>query len=592
VDAHKLLGGSSNLLYGLSANTRRTKVVALSGGTHRIPEELRRHTLLDDEGGEYSTNLDRNRYGNDDNYLFTVVQYNLRALGLCPCLASVEIIDAKRPTVPGLLAESPPSECICARCPGGKPLSTGFGDNSKHAVSLLPATHYVSNAQPLDAGATAAAVAAAVPPSGAGGPTVQERSVAPTAGAAGRRRESMSHHGGGGSERKGASNAATANSSHAAVAAAAARSVLMTPPSVPPVSQDSLLMLYAALEKCGQKPPPSPFAPGKSGGQAATATAGMYAAVAAAALQGTAAAMATRHLASGGHASAPSTEGGPLVRGDPFQESFGDAVASAAGHAGGMKKRQLFQLDAQPAAALLAASVPSSAVTPSPMADSGAEDTEDGLPVADPMFRAAGATSPLRAPSRQTSSHMALRKALADTTVERDELRALMSRLQERNAALERANAQLKATVDELTAKVNASRNSGGGGDSNSKRKVPSADQGAGHTADLQFIPAISPEAVFASLVHPTSAHGMAPPPAPGSWSGGVQKRMRMSTDSQSLTTTEDLDGHAVPLPAARSAVATEYQIPTPAAARVHMADMMLKQLSSHYSHTPTPANG
>lgn len=55
----------------LSTNTRRTKVVELSTGTHRVPDELKRHYLSDGEGGQYSTNLDRNRYGNDDNYLFT-----------------------------------------------------------------------------------------------------------------------------------------------------------------------------------------------------------------------------------------------------------------------------------------------------------------------------------------------------------------------------------------------------------------------------------------------------------------------------------------------------------------------------------------
>jgi hypothetical protein len=36
-----------------------------------------------------------NRYGNDDQYLFTVIRFNLEALNLCPLLASVEIIDAK-----------------------------------------------------------------------------------------------------------------------------------------------------------------------------------------------------------------------------------------------------------------------------------------------------------------------------------------------------------------------------------------------------------------------------------------------------------------------------------------------------------------
>ena len=42
-----------------------------------MPEELRKHYLSDGETGQYSTNLDRNRYGSDDQYLFTVVRYDL-----------------------------------------------------------------------------------------------------------------------------------------------------------------------------------------------------------------------------------------------------------------------------------------------------------------------------------------------------------------------------------------------------------------------------------------------------------------------------------------------------------------------------------
>ena len=64
-------GERRNVLAILSNNTRRTKVVELSSGTHRVPDELRKHYLSDGEGGQYSTNLDRNRYGNDDQYLFT-----------------------------------------------------------------------------------------------------------------------------------------------------------------------------------------------------------------------------------------------------------------------------------------------------------------------------------------------------------------------------------------------------------------------------------------------------------------------------------------------------------------------------------------
>ncbi len=53
--------GGRNLLAFLATNTRRTKVVSLASGTHRVPDELRRHTLFDAPGVEYSTNLDRNR---------------------------------------------------------------------------------------------------------------------------------------------------------------------------------------------------------------------------------------------------------------------------------------------------------------------------------------------------------------------------------------------------------------------------------------------------------------------------------------------------------------------------------------------------
>ena len=42
-------------------------------GLSRVPEELKKHYLSDSEGGQYLTNLDRNRYGNDENYLYTGV---------------------------------------------------------------------------------------------------------------------------------------------------------------------------------------------------------------------------------------------------------------------------------------------------------------------------------------------------------------------------------------------------------------------------------------------------------------------------------------------------------------------------------------
>jgi hypothetical protein len=48
-----------------------TCTLLLCFGYCRVPDELRKHYLSDGEGGQYSTNLDRNRYGNDDQYLFT-----------------------------------------------------------------------------------------------------------------------------------------------------------------------------------------------------------------------------------------------------------------------------------------------------------------------------------------------------------------------------------------------------------------------------------------------------------------------------------------------------------------------------------------
>jgi len=103
-------------------NTRRTKVVALNTGTHRVPDELRRHQLADDDGNEYSTNLDRNRYGNDDQYLFTVIKFNLEALGLCPLIANVEIIDAKAQAEDCLVVKVPESFCAChGERPAGLP---------------------------------------------------------------------------------------------------------------------------------------------------------------------------------------------------------------------------------------------------------------------------------------------------------------------------------------------------------------------------------------------------------------------------------------------------------------------------------------
>ena len=78
-----------------------------------MPDELKKHSLSDGVGGQYSTNLDRNRYGADDQYLSTVIRYDLEYLRLCPCLVDVEIIDAKNGT--GTILVSAGEEfCACS----------------------------------------------------------------------------------------------------------------------------------------------------------------------------------------------------------------------------------------------------------------------------------------------------------------------------------------------------------------------------------------------------------------------------------------------------------------------------------------------
>lgn len=109
-----------NILQMLSTNTRRTKVVELSTGTHRVPDELKKHYLSDGEDGQYSTNLDRNRYGNDDQYLFTVVRYDLEFLGFCPCIVDVEIIDAKNNNQ-SISVSAGPESCTCVKDSMGPP---------------------------------------------------------------------------------------------------------------------------------------------------------------------------------------------------------------------------------------------------------------------------------------------------------------------------------------------------------------------------------------------------------------------------------------------------------------------------------------
>ncbi|KXZ47254.1 hypothetical protein GPECTOR_36g108 [Gonium pectorale] len=125
-----------NVLQILSSNTRRTKVVELSSGTHRVPDELKKHYLSDGEGGQYSTNLDRNRYGNDDNYLFTVIRYDLEFLGLCPCMVDVEIIDAKQGNS-SIIVSAGTEVCTCQ---GGPPL--GAMPQMPAAVPPAPYHHH------------------------------------------------------------------------------------------------------------------------------------------------------------------------------------------------------------------------------------------------------------------------------------------------------------------------------------------------------------------------------------------------------------------------------------------------------------------
>ena len=125
--------GGRNVLKLLSVNTRRTKVVALSTGTHRVPDELRRHQLADEEGNEYSTNLDRNRYGNDDQYLFTVIKFNLEALGLCPLICQVEIIDAKAKAEDCLVVKVPEEHCTCR---GERPEGLAVGPHGGRIIAV------------------------------------------------------------------------------------------------------------------------------------------------------------------------------------------------------------------------------------------------------------------------------------------------------------------------------------------------------------------------------------------------------------------------------------------------------------------------
>ena len=161
-------GRRRNALKLLSKNTRKTKVVALSssscssggdgsvhksnnkkkkggsnkgeaaGGraeltTHRVlPEDLKKHDGLyeSEDGVEYGTNLDRNRYGTDTDYLHTCIKYNVASLNLCEKLVNIEIVDSKgsitaaatsdasggssrrKKFTTSAPASSPPSKCV------------------------------------------------------------------------------------------------------------------------------------------------------------------------------------------------------------------------------------------------------------------------------------------------------------------------------------------------------------------------------------------------------------------------------------------------------------------------------------------------
>eukprot|EP00894_Picocystis_sp_ML_P004626 jgi/Pico_ML_1/55143/g139.t1 len=129
--------GPVNVLKLLSTNTRRTKVVELNTGTHRVPEELRKHCLVDEDNSQYSTNLDRNRYGSDDQYLATVVRFDLDFVGLCPCLVDIEIIDAKSGNE-SLVIAATKEECNCHSPPKSPNLAQALASSCVQKVAVKP----------------------------------------------------------------------------------------------------------------------------------------------------------------------------------------------------------------------------------------------------------------------------------------------------------------------------------------------------------------------------------------------------------------------------------------------------------------------
>ena len=94
-----------------------------------LPEDLKKHDgLYRAKTREYGTNLDRNRYGTDTDYLHTCIKYNVASLNLCQKLVNIEIVDSKG-SITGPLdasggssrrkkfttsapASSPPSKCV------------------------------------------------------------------------------------------------------------------------------------------------------------------------------------------------------------------------------------------------------------------------------------------------------------------------------------------------------------------------------------------------------------------------------------------------------------------------------------------------
>lgn len=129
--------GAVNVLKLLSTNTRRTKVVELNTGTHRVPDELRKHCLVDEDSNQYSTNLDRNRYGSDDQYLSTVVRFDLDFVGLCPCLVDIEIIDAKSGSESLVIAANK-GECNCHDPPKSPNLAQALAASCVQKVAVKP----------------------------------------------------------------------------------------------------------------------------------------------------------------------------------------------------------------------------------------------------------------------------------------------------------------------------------------------------------------------------------------------------------------------------------------------------------------------